>query len=247
MTGLYRFRIKEDEYKLAYFEDEYKNQYGKTYLEDFQTIKTMGQARLDCIGKLKPSGRLLDIGCAFGPFLEAASERGYTVCGMDVSPEAVDWVSHHLDIPAVQGVFPDVDCVGAFGIDKFEVVSLWYVIEHFPNLEPVMAKIASIVEVGGVLAISTPFGAGISAKRSTRRFLFNSPRDHYTIWMVGSARNLLKKWGFRIARVRVTGHHPERIWHVAGKNTLIYRFLMILSRIFRLGDTFEIYAVKVLQ
>ena len=247
MTGLYRFNREDDEYKLAYFEDAYKNQYGKTYLEDFQTIKAMGQTRLKYIQKLKQQGRLLDIGCAFGPFLEAASENGYQVYGMDVSGEAVDWIKVNRDFPALQGVFPGIDFGDAFGIETFDVVSLWYVIEHFPNLVPVFEKISSIVEPGGVLAISTPHGAGISAKRSFKQFLWNSPRDHYTIWTIPSAGKLLKKWGFRIACTRITGHHPERIWKAVRKNSLLYRILMILSRLFRLGDTFEIYAVKVLQ
>ncbi len=41
----------------------------------------------------------------------------------------------------------------------------------------------------------------------------------------------------RVYRIRVTGHHPERFGKYIPK-------LRILSHLFRLGDTFEVYAVK---
>jgi hypothetical protein len=47
----------------------------------------------------------------------------------------------------------------------------------------------------------------------------------------------------------VTGHHPERFpllgaFADPAKKGPLYRFLLFISRLFRLGDTFEVYAVK---
>src|SRR5712664_2850056 len=40
--------------------------------------------------------RLLDVGCAHGFFLDTARRRGWTVAGVDISPEAVDFARERL-------------------------------------------------------------------------------------------------------------------------------------------------------
>jgi 2-polyprenyl-3-methyl-5-hydroxy-6-metoxy-1,4-benzoquinol methylase len=244
ITGLYRFELKEDEYGPSYFQQEYRNQYGRSYLEDFETIKAMATERLAIIRKQNPGSRLLDIGCAFGPFLKAAHEAGFRPCGVDVSREGTEYVRDVLGIPAAAGAFPEFDPAEHFGIDKFDVVSLWYVIEHFPDLKTVMDALNRLLRTGGVLALSTPNLRGISGVRSIKAFLENSPRDHYTLWSPRSARRLARRFGFRVRRIRVTGHHPERFGLKMRPGGPVHRLIGVFSRLFGLGDTFEMYAVK---
>jgi len=249
IIGLYRFDSPSStEYGSSYFQEEYRNQYGKSYLEDFGTIKAMAVSRLRSISlRGKSGGNLLDIGCAFGPFLDAAREAGYRVFGNDISSEAVEYVRDKLDIPAISGAFPGEHPAGffhrAFGLKTFDVITLWYVIEHFTDLKTVLPALNSLLAVDGVLAMSTPNGRGISARRSLRNFLEKSPADHYSVWTPRSARNLLARNGFKVYKIRVTGHHPERFGLFPGSE-FFQKFLSLISRIFLLGDTFEIYAAK---
>ena len=245
MTGLYRFRLKKDEYGPSYFEREYRNQYGRTYLEDFGAIKAMAFSRLRIIRSRMPSGgSLLDIGCAFGPFLDASRQEGWEPYGIDVSEEGVAYVRNELGLPARRAMFPFDNPAEIFGIGAFDAVTLWYVIEHFPNVHAVLEAVSSLIRRGGVLALSTPNGSGISGRRDFRRFLENSPEDHYTIWTPQTARRLLSKHGFRVYRIRVTGHHPERFAFSPRKGSVLFRSAGLISRLMRLGDTFEVYAVK---
>lgn len=246
-------------YNEAYFFDEYKKQYGKTYLDDFAHIKRMGDLRLDRVARANPriaarakaalgsaqhenAPTLFDIGCAYGPFLSAAHDRGYRVYGCDISPEAAGYVRDNLGFPAVsediRKLSPDT-----FGT-KFDVVSMWYVIEHFPDLHSVMGTLNRLVKIGGVLSLSTPSGEGISAKARLSSFLNHSPRDHYSIWMPSRVNAILSLYGFRLDKVVSTGHHPERFpgpWSSKGLRGLS----MAMSRLLNLGDTFELYAEKV--
>lgn len=231
-------------YDDSYFFTDYQKQYGKTYLDDFGHIKAMGGERLDCLAAVDGnlSGlRLLDVGCAYGPFLAAARERGMAVCGTDISPSAVAHVRDRLGLPAVAG---DIRRLGVADLGgPFDVVSLWYVIEHFPDLHLVLGRLNGLLETGGILALSTPSGQGISARRNHRLFLERSPADHYSIWMPSKARRLLRRYGFELLRIRVTGHHPERFpgWLGAAWLRGLSGFC---SRLFGLGDTFELYARK---
>jgi len=251
ISGLYHFKLEARQYGPSYFQSEYRQQYGRSYLEDFEHIRAMAIPRLAAISngherRAHPRANLLDIGCAFGPFLQAAEEEGYKAHGIDVSAEAIDYVQAVLKIPAAAGSFPDFDPAAYFGLRGFDVISLWYVIEHFPDLKTVITRLNHLLQPGGILALSTPNSRGISGRRSLRAYLEHSPSDHYTIWNPRVAKRLLSQFGFRVYCIRITGHHPER-FGVKTKPTssaFLYKVLKRFSQLFGLGDSFELYAIK---
>ena len=248
-TGLIlltRFDRGAPVYDEAYFFDEYRAQYGKTYLEDFQNIRELARPRLKIITKLsRGGGDLLDAGCAYGPFMAAAAESGFDCYGIDISPSAVEYVTGKLDLPAAVSDFIAFDPAEHFGPAQFDCLTMWYVIEHFRDLRAALELAAKLVKPGGVFAFSTPNAAGISGKRSLKRFLDASPLDHFTVWSPRAARAVLNRFGFSVRIIRVTGHHPERFPGVSGERRGFgYKLCMAVSRLFRLGDTFEVYAVR---
>jgi SAM-dependent methyltransferase len=252
---VYMIRLNEPpiEYAREYFFEFYKNQYGKTYIEDFPNLIAMGKRRLRLIssllaqdpGAIKP--RLLDIGCAYGPFLKAAAGRGFEVCGIEPAEDAVRYVRDTLGFRAFRGFFPGPE-PERFPEASFSVITLWYVIEHIGALAQALTEAGRLLEEGGALAFSTPSFSGISGRAGLRGFLEHSPADHWTIWNPRVSRRLLRRYGFVQKKIVFTGHHPER-FPLLGKycketKSPAYRFLFLLSRIFGLGDTFEVYAVK---
>lgn len=264
-------------YDREYFFSEYKKQYGKTYLEDFESIKGMAYSRLENIRSVLASRRrtgvagsstaaarapgvtpsapspapprLLDVGCAYGPFLQAARERGFQVQGLDVSPEAVCYVREELRLPCGLGDFSSNDPaeVPAGADGGFDVISLWYVIEHFRDTEGVLRRINRLLKPGGVFSFSTPNASGISARKDRNLFFENSPPDHYTVWPLRAVAPLLARFGLELQKIVVTGHHGERFpWPGRlAADSPIAAGLSRVSRLLRLGDTFEAYAVKV--
>ncbi len=250
------FLIAEQQhYSESYFFDQYQAQYGKTYLEDFSTIRAMGKKRLQRLLKALdasikfPDGgsrKLLDIGCAFGPFLDAAREARWDVYGTDISEEAVRYVNGTLRIPAVVSAFPAPDTNGTLDAQRFTAVTLWYVIEHFEDLEPVFARIRGLLVPGGILAFSTPSVSGVSGRFNRDSFYRNSPNDHFTLWDPRKARKQLERCGFTVIRMVSTGHHCERFPGMRGKkpSSVSRKICAFLSRLFFLGDTFEVYAFK---
>lgn len=245
-------------YARDYFFDDYRKQYGKTYLDDFANIRQMAVPRLERISHLAAAGDLLDVGCAFGPFLAEAASKGYRPFGVDISEDAAAHVRAHLGTPAVAVSIRDFDPEAEFGIRRFDVITLWYVIEHFPDVRDILRGLNGMLKPGGVLAFSTPSGAGVSARLHRRQFFAQSPEDHFTIWEPRRTGSVLRRFGFTLKSVRVTGHHPERFrrerpnrLQSCGEptenrymNPLIFHAAGTISRSFGLGDTFEAYAVK---
>ncbi len=242
-------------YVESYFFDEYRAQYGKTYLEDFPAIKARGLERMRQIERVWRAGKglnaarspsVFDVGCAYGPFLEAARESGWSACGTDICAEAVEHVRDVLGIPAVRAGFPSLDAAEVPPPGRFDAVTLWFVLEHFERLDAVFRKISSLLNTGGVFAFSTPSEGGISARRNRRSFHKNGPLDHYTIWDPRTVRKQLALHGFVVRRIVSTGHHPERFPFCSRvrPGSLSWKVLELASRVLALGDTFEVYALR---
>ncbi|HUX39570.1 MAG TPA: methyltransferase domain-containing protein [Rectinemataceae bacterium] len=261
MLYLTRFgSTRKAPYTATYFFDEYRRQYGRSYLDDWPALVSFAATRLASIEALaaKTLGRtaglsLLDVGCAYGPYLEAAKARGHEPYGIDISTEAARYVREELGLPAVPGDFADIRVAGSFG-GPFDCISLWYVIEHFEDLDAVLRNASALLRTGGILAISTPSGEGVSARFAPASFFSASPEDHFTIWEPSRARVPLAFHGFRLEKIRITGHHSERFPFLREGGIMRGRFRKLclglfdrVSRLFGLGDTFELYAVKVSQ
>lgn len=243
--------VPQKNYEKAYFFEDYKKQYGKTYEEDFESIKKSCLKRVDCINKVrKTSGnRTLDIGCAYGPFLSAAYDKGLDSYGTDISSDAVEYVKNKLHFPACCSSFPNIDAEKEFGINKFDIVTMWYVIEHFKNLDEILKKVNELLKIDGIFAFSTPSGSGISAKSDKNHFFQISPMDHYSVWEPEKADKILRKFGFKVVKTVSTGHHPERFPIVKEKNiqkgSAAWKRIDRKSHYKRLGDTVEIYCRKI--
>ena len=260
-TGLvfmHRFRPATIAYDHDYFFDAYREQYGRTYLEDFQHIEAMGNRRMRMIlsgltiRRRRVTHResvphLLDVGCAYGPFLSSAVSAGCSVMGVDVSSEAVSYVQSTLGFPAVHGNILTMD------LDElappFDVVTMWYVIEHFSALDELLRRVRRLLRPGGLFAFSTPNASGISGKRNQREFLRQSPEDHFAVFDPTSVRAVLADFGFEVKGIRTTGHHPERFGLPLGKRAAVhrgwrYQVVKGLSQVLQLGDTFEVLAER---
>lgn len=244
------------QYEADYFGSEYKAQYGRTYLDDFDSIKAQGLRRAAIaralLGRPKPSASaalpaLLDIGCAYGPFLAAAKEAGFEPFGTDISQSALSYVKETLGFKCVLSSFADFDSQKTFGVQKFDAVTMWYVIEHCQDLDALLRRVNGLLKIGGAFAFSTPSAGGASARFNRADFFAQSPRDHYSLWEPARTAAVLKKFGFKVVKIVPTGIHPERIGILKNlvQKPFIFRALSLFFKALVLGDTFEVYCKKI--
>nr|WP_246209023.1 class I SAM-dependent methyltransferase [Entomospira entomophilus] len=191
--------------------------------------------------KAEEQGKLLDIGCAYGPFLQAGSELGFEVYGIDTAKDAVEYVVNELGFSAREASFPNEI---PYHNERFKVVTMWYVIEHFSDLQSVMMSINRYLEIGGVFAFATPKGDGLSARNNLSAFLEKSPDDHYSIFTKKVLGSFLSRYGFELLHIETTGIHINRKWRNVDAKSMLGRGLTRMCKHLGLGDTFEIYARK---
>ena len=110
------------------------------------------------------AGRLLDIGCSTGLFLNAARNAGWPGQGLEYSPD-----SSRI---AVERYALDVRCgelrPGLYPPGSFDVITLWDVIEHLPDPNATIALLHDALAPGGWLVLKTPNVDGLYPRLSRR-------------------------------------------------------------------------------
>ena len=110
--------------------------------------------RLDAVSHGR-RGRLLDVGCAHGWFLEAARARGFEAYGIEPDPEVCALAqSKNLDV--WPGFFPnDIP-----GDATFDVITFNDVFEHLPDPAEVLRTCCRRLAPGGFVVINIPSSLG---------------------------------------------------------------------------------------
>lgn len=94
------------------------------------------------------TGSLLDIGAGTGDFLVAAKEGGWEVFGMEPNMNA-------LKLASEKGLVLK-SSLDQFKNRQFDVITLWHVLEHVPNLGETILELSSLVKPNGTLIIAVP-------------------------------------------------------------------------------------------
>ncbi len=110
-----------------------------------------GDSRLKRIELMRPPGKLLDIGCSLGYFVEAANARGWAASGIEISPYA-SGEARELGLDVVTGVIEDA----GYEDSSFDCITMWDVLEHVPDPTAHMLGVRRILADDGVVVIGTP-------------------------------------------------------------------------------------------
>jgi 2-polyprenyl-3-methyl-5-hydroxy-6-metoxy-1,4-benzoquinol methylase len=162
---------------------------------------------LRLISKYKSGGRLLDVGCGTGEFLELARKAGFLTFG--VEPSKTAYLIARQDHPVVRGELRDI----SLKEDFFEVVTLWSVLEHVLDPISFLKKIRLNLRKDGILGLRVPSSRGLlvslalwlyrlSAEKIKRPLAVIYQLEwHYKHFYFYDRKNialLLKKCGFEI-------------------------------------------------
>lgn len=164
--------------------------------------------RLKRILRFKSGGRLLDVGCGPGLFLEAAREH-FAVSGVEVIPEAAEYASSTL------GESGEVMCGDFLQIDVpregFDVITMYDFVEHVPLPFDNLVKARECLKAGGLLVLGLPNLSSLGAMLKGQNWRgYSIPPEHLFFFTPRTIAALLRKAGFRTLRSPVAQCHPLR-------------------------------------
>lgn len=107
------------------------------------------KSKIKLVAKLSEGeNRLLDIGAGTGAFCDIAKSKGWQVSGVEPNKKARTF--------AKQKDIQLLDSLDHFNGQEFDVITLWHVLEHLPDLEKTIAKIEALLKPKGTLIIAVP-------------------------------------------------------------------------------------------
>lgn len=153
----------------------------------------------DWLCERQRTGRVLDVGCAFGHFLASMEARGWTTVGIEPSPVAAEAAAARLRGEVRTGVFEDMELADG----SFDALVAVYVLEHVAEPRGFLEKMKRVLRPGGLAVVRVPYNEPIlPLNRLLGRSLMAAPA-HLNDFSPRSLRRLALDVGFSEVEVRV--------------------------------------------
>ncbi|MBA3246635.1 MAG: class I SAM-dependent methyltransferase [Pyrinomonadaceae bacterium] len=146
---------------------------------------------------------LLEIGSAYGFFLDHVRGHFASAQGLDITDAGVRYARERLKIDVTQADFLTHD----FGAQRFDVVCLWDTIEHLRSPQFFLEKIAEQTESGALLALTTGDIGSLNARLRKERWRMIHPPTHLHYFSRQTLTRLLNSYGFDVIYDRYCGFH----------------------------------------
>lgn len=189
----------DDEMVSLYSEGVYKSQGGKGGRAIGALLNSLHQGRLHEINKIvgKP-GRLLDIGCGKGRFLYNAIKIGWEAEGQDYSAAQASLAEAKTGAKVWVGDLESLPLSSC----KYDVVTMWHVLEHMPTPQNIVKVIHGMLAKDGLLVIEVPNFYSWQAKVGGGKwFQLDIPRHLWQFTPKGIDQ-LLQRNGFDVISIK---------------------------------------------
>lgn len=139
-------------------------------------------------------GKILDVGCGDGKFLNQMRTFGWTVDGIDFDNKAIARAERAYGLKLRQGDLKSAE----FPENNFDAITISHVIEHVPNPVDLLAEVRRIVRPDGRVVLTTPNANGFGHE-AFRNFWFGiDPPRHLQIFTPQSLRSTAERAGLKI-------------------------------------------------
>lgn len=154
------------------------------------------QKKLQLINREGKRGALLDIGCGTGEFLKTMKTNGWKTIGIEPSPTARKQCldNYQLDVR-------DEKELTNLAAKSFDVITMWHVMEHVPNINERVQKLKELLKPDGVLIIAVPNRNSDDAKYYGALWAAYDVPRHLWHFRTQDMRALMGGFGFEVKQI----------------------------------------------
>jgi len=138
-------------------------------------------------------GKLLDVGCAAGHFMEAAANRGWDVWGVEISEYSAALAKSKFGERIINGSFLDANLRENF----FDCLLMSDVLEHLSDPHPALEKTCRLLRPGGLLVVVTPDTSALISK-IFGQYWITFQEEHLIYFNRHNIKIFLKRYAFEI-------------------------------------------------
>lgn len=143
------------------------------------------------------TGKILDIGCGTGEFLNTMQKSDWNVFGLepDEGARKLAGSNYQLQIDSPDKLFE-------FSENSFDVITMWHVLEHVHRLDDNMKQISKILKPDGILLIAVPNYTSYDADYYHNNWAAYDVPRHLYHFSPRSMRTLLNRFHLKLKKMK---------------------------------------------
>lgn len=190
----------QDYYNEGYFKGE-KTKYGYLdYYNEGEYIIYNFKRYWKKIEEYIDGGRVLDVGCATGLFLECAG-RNWQRYGLDISEYASKIAQDSIGPTIETGQLLEAPWQN----ESFDLITMWDMLDHLPNPIENLFKCYQLLKKQGILILNVGDISALFAKMCGKRWYIMIPPTHLYFFNKRTITAMLNKAGFDILKIERPG------------------------------------------
>lgn len=193
--------------------------------------------------------QLLDIGCGTGEFLGICKKSGWSAIGVEPGIAARKYAEEKHGL----FIYPTIDSIEK-NSDHFDVITMWHVLEHVPDLNETIILLKQLLKKDGTLLVALPNCDSLDARIYQQYWAAYDVPRHLYHFTPKDVKALFNKHGMQVQRILPMWFDSFYIAmlsekHKFGKTNYlraIYNGLVSNLKAIKTGQTFssQIYLIK---
>jgi SAM-dependent methyltransferase len=204
-------------YTADYFSGRHADGYAD-YLGTEPVLRREFAGTVDFIRRHRHAGRLLEVGCAYGFFLQEA-RRHFEVAGIELAEEAAEHCRRN-GLRVLSGVADDEKLAK---LGHMDIIVLLDVIEHLPDPYATLSLCARHLRPGGIIVLTTGDFDSLLARWAGASWRLMTPPQH--LWFFTPAS--LERLSARLAMYVEALDHP---WKIVPASLVLFQLGRMFSR-----------------
>jgi len=143
---------------------------------------------------INKNASFLDVGCGRGFMLELARKDGLDVVGTEYCSQTAAYAKNIFKLNVLITDLLDINLAE----NKFDIISMWHVLEHIKYPSKYLEKIAKLIKKEGIFVVEVP---NIEEKNRSLKYHVAQNRTHYHFFSEKTLTALLLKQGFTIKKI----------------------------------------------
>jgi 2-polyprenyl-3-methyl-5-hydroxy-6-metoxy-1,4-benzoquinol methylase len=204
-------RMVEQQIRRLYERDYFQTGDGarrgyRDYVADRKLLLETFRRRMGLIDRLTNSrGRLLDVGCAAGYFLQVSNAAGWEVYGVEPATCMADYARSYLDLDVFGGTLREA----GFPSGNFDVVTMWDVLEHTVDPRAELLEVNRVLGPDGLFVLETQNIASWAPKLFRKKWIHYGNDLHLFHFTPTTIARALKETGF--TRIDITTANAGKV------------------------------------
>lgn len=203
-------------YTEDYFSGEHADGYAD-YLGAEKVLRAEFAEAVRFLRRFVPGGRLLEVGCAYGFFLQEA-RRHFEVTGIELAEEAAAH-ARKSGLKVLSGVADEANLHEA---GEADAIVLLDVIEHLPDPYATLAAATARLSPGGVVMITTGDFGSLTARLMGAKWRLMTPPQHLWFFTRASMEQLARRLG-------LTLEHFDHPWKTVPLSLIAFQLRRMLG------------------